>query len=215
MDSIEVRLAMAAKNFEREEFKTVISYLAGDRTLNLDPGQKHYRLGFCYWNLELIGYCRDNSDEIKSFGKLALQALDSAEHYGADRYLCAGYKGLAAQILAGLGLRSGITYGPRASSELKKALKINPHGYLSRLADAVYINQAPKFAGGNPKQAVLRLEDLAQEFPDSVVVKIHLASAYCRAGRPNQALSLINSVLAEFPQHLLARKIAGTINSKK
>jgi len=215
MDSIEVKLDRASKNFDDEGFRQSISYLAGVPAQNLAPSKKYYWLGYCYWNLELIGYCRDNSDEIKFYGKLALQALDSAEHYGADRYHCTGYKALAAQILAGLGLRSGITYGPRASSELKKALKVNPHGYLSRLAEAIYINQAPKFAGGNPNQAALRLEELEGDFPDSVVVRIHLTSAYSRTGRQSQALTLINSVLVEFPKHLLARKIAKTIENKK
>jgi hypothetical protein len=208
IDSAQSGYSLAAKQYDSELLKKAAAII----TRQPDEAQQTARpllvLGFIYWQEELIAYCQNNASEVNHYGKLALEILDKAEKAGADSYLTASHKALACQLLAGLGISKGARYGPQAASELKKAQKANPQGYFSLLVEATNSNQAPAFAGGSPAKAVLILEKMAAEFPDSVPVKIHLSDAYIKVGRSEEARRLLGSIIQKYPLDLLARKIA-------
>ena len=109
----------------------------------------------------------------------------------------------------------GAKYGPRAASELKKAQKANPEGYYSLLVEAINACQAPSFAGGSPKKAALLLEKMANDFPDSADVRIHLADAYIRLARYEEASTLILPIVKSDSSNLLAKKIAAKLKIEK
>jgi hypothetical protein len=171
--------------------------------------------GLIFWRLELIAYCLDKKTGMNRYGEMAIAALNEAEKAGADQCLTASHKALASQLLAGQGMRKGVIYGPRAGAELKKAQKANPLGYYPQLVEAINANQAPSFAGGNPKKAVALLEKMAVIFPDSIDVKIHLADAYLHVGRKEDGRNLLVSIVNSYPSNLLAYKIAGKLALKQ
>lgn len=168
-------------------------------------------LGLIDWRRELIAYCSNAAAEIDRYGKSAIGKLTSAEKAGANLYLTASHKALACQLLAGQSISNGAIYGPRAAAELKKAKGANPQGYFSRFVEAINTNQAPSFAGGSPKKAVVLLEKMAKDFPDSIDVKIHLSEAYMKVGRTEDASGIIMPIVKEYPDNLLTRKIAAKL----
>jgi hypothetical protein len=170
--------------------------------------------GFIYWRLELIAYSQDSNDVVDRYGTIAIKKLNEAEQSGADIYLTATHKALASQLLAGMGIGKGAVYGPRVAMELQKAQKTNPQGYFSLLVDAINTNQAPSFAGGNPKKAAVMLEKMAALFPDSIDVTIHLADAYRKTGRLEEARNILFPLVKTHPSNLLARKFAAQLPPK-
>jgi predicted Zn-dependent protease len=163
--------------------------------------------GLIYWRMELIAYCSNDKARISRYGGLAISTLDEAEKNGADPYIAASHRALACQLIAGLGIGKGTTYGPREAKELEKARKANPRGYFSLLATAINTSQAPSFVGGSPEKAVVMLEKMENDFPDSIDVKIHLAAAYRRAKRREDAFALIQPIVKAFPANLLAQRV--------
>ena len=163
--------------------------------------------GLIYWRMELIAYCSNEKVRLLRYGSIALSTLNEAEKAGVDPYLTSSHRAFACQLIAGLGISKGAIYGPRSAAETKKARLVNPQGYFTLLATAVNASQAPSFAGGNPKKAVVLLEKMEQEFPDSIDVKIHLARAYRRSQRLTDARAVIQPIIQSHPKNLLARMI--------
>jgi predicted Zn-dependent protease len=124
------------------------------------------------------------------------------------------HKALASQLLAGLGTGKAIKYGPLSGKELKTAREANPRGYFTLLADAINKSRAPAFAGGSLKKAALLLEALSKNFPDSSAVKIHLAEAYGRLGRRDEAQALILPIVKSNPSDLFAAMVAAKLREK-
>lgn len=214
IDSNEVRYTIAARAYDMDTLRNTAEIITRKPVQDQQAPRALLLLGFILWRQELIAYCSNTTAEINRYGKAALEKLDEAEKAGADIYLTASHKALACQILAVRGIKNGAIYGPRAAQELKKAQTANPQGYFSLLVEAINTNQAPSFAGGNPKKAVILLEKLATTFPDSIDVRIHLSDAYIKIGRPEDARRLIIPIIQAFPSDLLARKIAAKLPLK-
>jgi tetratricopeptide (TPR) repeat protein len=168
-------------------------------------------LGVIYWHLENLAYSSDDDGAVERWGVKAVDALNEAENAKADVYLTASHKAFASQILAGLGMLKAMKWGPFSGDELKKAQKANPQGYFTLLADAVNSSQAPPFAGGDIKRAIRMFEKLSKDFPDSLVVKIHLADAYARTNRRDEARALISPIVKSNPSNLFAAKVAAKL----
>ena len=171
-------------------------------------------LGLIYWQLEAIGNCVDDDAAVEHWGVMAIDALNEAEKANADPYLVASHKALASQLLAGLGMLKAMKYGPMSQDELKKAQKANPKGYFTLLDDAVNTSRAPVFAGGDLKKAIVMLEQMAKDFPDSVEVRIHLADAYIRVGKREEARAIIIPIVQGNPSDLFAAKVASRVKEK-
>ena len=214
IDSVEYRYSFAAEKYDGALLEKIARFITRQPDGEQRKPQALLLLGLIYWRMELIAYCSNASALIKKNGKLAVEKLHEAERAGADVYLTAGHKALASQLLAGLSISSGAMYGPRIATELKKAQKANPTGYYSLLVEAINVNQAPSFVGGSPKKAVVLLEKMALDFPDSIDVKIHLSEAYGKVGRFNEAMEVIKPIIKAHPDNLLARKIAAELLSK-
>jgi tetratricopeptide (TPR) repeat protein len=173
--------------------------------------------GLAYWRLELIAYCIDDNDGIVRYGKKALEILEQAEKAGSDAAVTGSHKSLVCQLIAGLGFRRAVTYGPRSAAELKKAGNADSTGYFYLLASAVSTSRAPKFAGGDPVKAAAMLEKMKEEFSDSVDVMIHLARAYVQTGRNDEARKIMAPVIEAHPENLFAQmaaREAGLVNTE-
>jgi tetratricopeptide (TPR) repeat protein len=208
IDSMVLQYSIAAKNYNIVLLQKSAEFITRQPIEEQQKPQALLLLGFIYWRQELIAYCSNTPAEINQYGKLAIEKLNEAEKAGADKYLTASHKALSCQLLAGQNIGKGAIYGPRAAKELKKAQSENPQGYFSLLVEAINANQAPSFAGGSPKKAVILLEKMATDFPDSIDVKIHLSEAYSKIGRSEDARYLIEPIVNSQPFNLLARKIA-------
>lgn len=211
IDTARSRYSVAATTYDAASLQKTAEYITRQPAAEQQNPRTLLLLGLIYWRLELIAFCSNAPADITRHGKSALQTLDIAENAGADPYLTGSHKALACQLLATQGISSGATYGPRAAKELKKAQAANPKGYFSLFVEAINTNQAPSFAGGNPKKAVVLLEKLADDFPDSIDVKIHLSEAYSKVGRSEDASRIITPIVQKFPSNLLARKIAAKL----
>ncbi|NLD94660.1 MAG: tetratricopeptide repeat protein [Fibrobacter sp.] len=208
IDSAESRYSAAATQYDMEALRNLADVI----TLKPVDEQKKPRAlllhGCVLWRLQLIAFCKNSEKDILRYGKVSVKKLKEAETAGADMYLTASYKALAYQLMAGQGINNGAINGPLAAKELKKAQKANPKGYYTLLVEAINANQAPSFAGGSPQKAIVLFEKMISAFPDSVDVKIHLAEAYGKAGRKEDARQLIAPVVKEYPSNLLAWTIA-------
>jgi hypothetical protein len=211
IDSAESRYSIVARLYDSGQLLKIAGLIAGKPLAEKQNPRTELLDGLIYWRLELIAYCQDNDSEVGRYGVIAIKKFNDAEKSGADVYLTAGHKALASQLLAVQGISSGARYGPRAAAELKKAQKANPQGYFSLLVDAINLNQAPSFAGGNPKKAVAMLEKMNRIFPDSIDVKIQLADAYRNTGRPEDARIILMPIVKNYPSNLLARKFAAKL----
>ena len=214
IDSAHSTYAKASQHYDRVALQKTAELISHQSEEDRRSAKAQLLLGLIYWRLELFAYCTDDDAQVKHFGPMALKALTFAEEAKEDVYITASHKALACQLLASVGMAKAIKYGPRAAEELKKAQKANPQGYYSQLVEAINACQAPSFAGGNPKKAVLILEKMATDFPDSADVKIHLADAYIQLDRKDDALTLLSSILKSSPSNLLAQKIAGKLREK-
>jgi hypothetical protein len=208
LDSAASRYSIAAGQYDLGLLRESAEFITRRSIDEQQMPQALLLLGLTNWRLELIAYCTNAIDDINRNGKLAIEKLNEAEKAGADMYLTASHKALACQLLAGQSISKGAIYGPRAARELKKAQAANPQGYFSLLVEAINANQAPSFAGGSPKKAIVLLQNMAKIFPDSTDIKIHLSAAYSKVGRSEDARSLIEPIVNSQPFNLLARKIA-------
>jgi hypothetical protein len=214
IDSTEARYSTAAREYDPGALRTIAEIITTKPVQDQKSPRALLLLGFILWRQELIAYCSNTTADIKLYGKEAIEKLDEAEKAGADPYLTASHRALSCQLLAVQGFKNGAIYGPRAAKELKKAQRANPRGYYSLLIEAINANQAPSFAGGSPEKAVVLLEKMITVFPDSVDVKIHLAEAYGKVGRKDDAKRVILPIVKEYPANLLARKIAAKLSPK-
>lgn len=214
IDSAASRYSLAARQYDRGLLQNAAEFIIQRPVAEQQTPRAIILLGFIYWRRELIAYCLNTPTEVSSYGKMAIETLNKAEKAGADIYLTASHKALASQLLAAQSIGKGAIYGPRAAAEIKKAQAANPQGYFSRLVGAINANQAPSFAGGSPKKAVVLLEKMANDFPDSIDVKIHLSEAYIKVGRSEDAYRLIMPITKAYPSNLLARKIAAKLPIK-
>jgi hypothetical protein len=211
IDSATAMYDTAARRYDTGLLKNAADIISRQLIVEPQSPRALLALGLVYWRFELIGYCLNNGSAVSRYGKMAIERLLEAEKAGADVYLTASHKALASQLLAGQSMIKGAYYGPRAAAELKKAQKANPQGYYSLLIEAINANQAPSFAGGNPRNAVALLEKMAKMFPDSIEVNIHLAEGYLKTGQTEDARKLIVSLIKEAPFNLLAKKVAAKL----
>jgi tetratricopeptide (TPR) repeat protein len=172
-------------------------------------------LGMVYWHLENMAYCSDDDGAVERWGLKAVAALNEAEQAKADVYLTASHKAFAYQLLASLGMLKAMKYGPLSGDELKKAQKANPQGYFTLMVDAVNASKAPPFAGGDLKRAILMFQKLSKDYPDSVEVRIHLADAYARTNKRDEARALIDPIVKSNPSNLFAAKVASKLMDGK
>jgi len=214
IDSAETILASASREYDSAALGRAAAAIAALPENTRQSFRALLTLGLIYWRLQLIAYCVNDDARIVRYGDSALTILDKAEKAGADEYLAASHRALASQLLAGLGARKGMVYGPKSAWEIHKAKKADSAGYFSLLAEALSLCRAPKFAGGDPAKGATMLEKMAGQFPDSVDVKIHLAYAYRKTGRGADARRCIAPVVNDFPANLLARKTAKDITGK-
>jgi hypothetical protein len=214
IDSTETKYSIAAREYDTEALRKTAELINQRSIKEQQAPRVLLLLGFIFWRQELIAYCSNTTAEINRYGKSAIEKLNGAEKAGADIYLTASHKSLACQLLAGQSIGKGAIYGPRAAKELKKAQAANPQGYFSLLVEAINANQAPSFAGGSPKKAVILLEKMAMDFPDSIDVKIHLSEAYSKVGRTEDAYRLIMPITKAYPSNLLARRIAAKLPAR-
>ena len=208
IDSAGSLYASASRNYDSVSLEQAAAALRGLPEPDRDSSWALLTLGLIYWRLQLIAYCVNDDGRIVRYGDSALTTLDKAEKAGADLYLVASHRALACQLIAGLGFRKGMVYGPRSAKEIRKAKEADPGGYFSLLAEALSMCRTPKFAGGNLAKGVVMLEKTAAQFPDSVDVKTHLAYAYHKTGRGADARRLIAPIVKAYPANLLARKVA-------
>ncbi len=214
IDSAESRYSAAATQYDMEALSNLADFII---LKPVDEQKKPRALllhGCVLWRLQLIAFCKNSEKDILRYGKVSVKKLKEAETAGADMYLTASYKALAYQLMAGQGINNGAINGPLAAKELKKAQKTNPDGYYTLLVEAINANQAPSFAGGNPQKAIMLFEKMVTAFPDSVDVKIHLADAYNKVKRYEDAKRLITMVVKENPLNLLAKTIADKLTDK-
>jgi tetratricopeptide (TPR) repeat protein len=215
LDSAASYYCSGAKNYDTLLLQKAVAIITGRPLAEQQSPKADLLLGSLFWRQALIAFCRNTPTPVDSYGKQAIEALARAQKGGADPYLAASYAALSCQLLASQGIRNGAVYGPRAAAELKKAQKANPQGYFSRLVEAINANQAPAFAGGNLKKAVVLLEKMKADFPDSIDVTIHLSNAYSKVGRREEARTLIEPILKTFPSNLLAQKVAAQLPESK
>jgi hypothetical protein len=208
IDSAESIYASASRDYDSVSLKQAAAAIQGQPDTLRNSSRALLALGLIYWRLQLIGYCVNDVSRIVRYGDSALTTLDKAEKAGADAYLAASHRALSSQLLAGLGVRKGMVYGPKSAREISKAKKADSTGYFTLLAEALSRCRAPKFAGGDLAKGVVMLEKTAGQFPDSADVKIHLAYVYWKAGRGADARRCIAPIVKCFPANLLARKVA-------
>lgn len=208
IDSATSDYSYAAGHYDSTLLKNTAEFIHSKPAAEQKTPRALLLIGLVYWRMELIAYCLNNSENVANFGKTAIEKFDAAEKAGENIYLTASHKALVCQLLAGQSISKGAVFGPRAALELRKARTANPQGYYSRLVEAINANQAPSFAGGNHKKAAVLLEKMTMDFPDSIDVKIHLADAYGKVGRPEDARGLIGPIIMNQPFNLLAKKIA-------
>jgi tetratricopeptide (TPR) repeat protein len=202
---------VAARNYDRALLEKTAEFISRQAGTQGGSAKALFLLGMTYWRLELVAFCTDDDAALERWGVKAIDALNEAEKAKADPYLTASHKALAGQLLATLGMAKAMKYGPLANDELKKAQKAAPQGYFSLLVDAVNVSRAPVFAGGNLKKAATMLEKLSKDFPDSMDVKIHLAEAYARIGRRDEARTIITPIVKSNPSDLFAAKVAARV----
>jgi predicted Zn-dependent protease len=58
---------------------------------------------------------------------------------------------------------------------------------------------APKFAGGDPEKAVAEMEMGLPFGPTNAFLRLHLAEAYLKVGRPADARAQLNAIIAMHP----------------
>ncbi|HMA65393.1 MAG: tetratricopeptide repeat protein [Fibrobacterota bacterium] len=214
IDSAESRYSDAATQYDMDALRTLADLITLKPADEQQTPRALLLYGCVLWRLQLIAFCKMSEADIMRYGKASVKKLNEAEKAGADTYLTASFKALAYQLMAGQGINNGALNGPLAGKELKKAQKANPKGYYSLLVEAINVNQAPSFVGGSPQKAIVLFEKMIPVFPDSIDVKTHLADAYGKAKRKEDAKRLIATVVKEYPANLLARTIAERLNNQ-
>jgi hypothetical protein len=213
-DSASSRYLVASKRYDRALLEKIAESITRQPGAERPSAKATLLLGMTYWRLEFIAFCLDDDAAVERWGVKAIDALNEAERAKADVYLTASHKSFASQVIASLGMLKAMKWGPLSEGELKNAQKANPQGYFSLLAEAVNTSRAPPFAGGNLKKAVVMLEKLAKDFPDSAEVKIHLADAYIRTGKRDEGRALILPIVQSNPSDLFAKKTAERLEQK-
>lgn len=211
IDSAESRYTVAATQYDMNALRNVADFITMKPADEQKTPSALLLLGCVLWRQQLIAFCNDSESDIMRLGKESVKKLTEAEKTGADTYLTASHKALAYQLMAGQGINNGALNGPLAGKELKKVQKANPKGYYSLLIEGINAYQAPSFVGGSPQKAIAIFEKMTGVFPDSVDIKIHLAEAYGKAKRKEDALRLIDSVVKAYPTNLFARKTAARL----
>lgn len=214
IDSAESRYSVAVTQYNLDSLRNIADYITQKPADEQKAPRALLLLGCVLWRQQLIAFCNDSENDIMRFGKASVKTLNEAEKAGADSYLTASFKALAYQLMAGQGINNGALNGPLAGKELKKAQKANPQGYYSRLIEGINAYQAPSFVGGSPQKAITIFEKMTASFPDSVDIKIHLATAYSKAKRMEDAQRMIDSIVKAYPANLLARKTAEQLNKQ-
>ncbi len=183
-----------------------------------DQGNYELAWRLAKFNYYLGAHSPDSSERDKAFhdgkeaGELAVKLQEGKPdgHF----WLGANYGGSARTSML-----SGLTDFDNIKREMETVLKLN-EGYQSGSAYMVlgqlYL-EAPGFLGGDTQKAIQNLEKGLQFGPDNSLLRVHLADAYEKANRKEDARKQIDTLLtmkpaAGFePEHeealVLARKL--------
>jgi hypothetical protein len=160
----------------------------------------------CLWRIQVIKFVDGDTKGVAQYGARALDLLDSAQKNAEAPYFIQARSAYVCQLLAGLGITNGATYGPRTARHLNEMKKLKPRGYETRFIDAANLLDMPVFVGGNPAKALELLRALYDDFPDSMDVAKIMARAYRKNKRINEARALLDMVLRANPRDLWAIK---------
>lgn len=210
-DSLSNKYSLLSQDYDSLGLVKFIDDLSSYQKNDISKSQKFLLIGLANFRLELIAFCKNHKEMIYSYGQRSIEMLKNAEENGADKYLTSGHTALAFQLISSIGVDKAIKYGPKAGSEYKRLAKIKQNGYLTNLVHAGNLLQAPSFAGGNPSKALLLLESMQKQYPDSIDVKINLSLAYLKNKKKSEAQSLIQPLLKANPENLFVRKVANEI----
>ncbi|MCX7725967.1 MAG: tetratricopeptide repeat protein [Chitinispirillaceae bacterium] len=211
LDTLKKDYSFAAKTYDLKLLRKIENIINNKSQREVE---EQLLLGLIYWRYQIISYCNNDQDEVIKNGKRTIEELTKAESIGADPYITTTHKALAYLLMSGTSLLNGTKYNPKMLVELKKSKELYPHGYFTRLIEAIKYNQTPAIAGGNPMKAVTILEKMSYDFPDSVDVRIHLSEAYLRTGNIESSKRILKEVLEKHPSNLLAKKIEKILKEK-
>ena len=182
-----------------------------------DPGNYDAAWQLAKFNYYLATHTDDTSERDKAFregidaGKAAVQLQN--EKPDGHFWLGANYGGAAQHsTIQGLATVSEI------KSEMETVLRLN-EGYQDGSAymvlGLVYLN-APSLAGGDPKKAVELMEKGLRFGEPNAFLHLHLAEAYLKVGRTEDARKQLNSILSMTPDqnYLPEHKEASTAARK-
>jgi hypothetical protein len=160
--------------------------------------------GLSLWRLQLIAFCLKQPKSGKSYGLRAAEALEAAGKDPRYAAIALAHRILVYQLLASTGLSAGAIYGPQTARLAVALEKSAPGGYFTRLVQATSALETPPFAGGSPAKALLLLQGIRQDHPDSAEAAIHLARAHFKTGAKDSAAAIIRRIVGAQPQNLFA-----------
>lgn len=170
------------------------------QAVTIDPGSYEGAWRLAKFNYYLATHTDHGDERDKAFragieaGKTAVQLADNKPdgHF----WLGANYGGAAQEsAIAGLSTVGDIR------SEMEKVLQLDQgyqNGSAYMVLGLVYLN-APKFVGGDPQKAVGEMEKGLRFGPTNAFLHLHLAEAYAKVGRHDDARQQLNSILAMTP----------------
>ena len=162
------------------------------------PDEGNYELAWrlAKFNYYLGAHTTDSAERNKAFhdgieaGKLAVQLQDGKPdgHF----WLGANYGGKAKTSML-----AGLTEFDDIKREMETVIKLN-EGYQSGSAymalGQLYL-EAPGFLGGDTQKAIQNLEKGLRVGPDNSLIRAHLADAYAKADRKEDARKQIETLL--------------------
>ena len=165
-----------------------------------DPGNYDAEWQLAKFNYYLATHTQDNAERDKAFrdgieaGKAAVQLQDGKPdgHF----WLGANYGGAAQHSAI-----QGLATVDDIRNEMEKVLRLDEgyqNGSAYMVLGLVYLN-APGIVGGDPKKAVELMEKGLRFGEPNAFLHLHLAEAYAKVGRSEDARKQVNTILSMKP----------------
>ncbi|MBL8029483.1 MAG: hypothetical protein JNL74_23890 [Fibrobacteres bacterium] len=152
-----------------------------------------------FWRLTVLSFVDESKKDVKANALRTIENAEALEKIKGSSELSLALKGMSFQILSSLGVPSAIKNGPKAA-EVQAQLEKNYSGkFWTRLVKGINQLQAPGFAGGNVDSALVTLQKLNSDFPDSSTVTTYLSLAYSKTKQKEKAVQTIDVLIKKEP----------------
>lgn len=188
---------------------------AADTSGMLPRSEADLLKGLCYWRLTVLASMDGDREGIRKYADTTVQQMLECERIQGETVLSVAVRGMAYQMLSGLGAASAIRNGPRSADAIAWLEKNEPSGYWARLLRAINRLNAPGVAGGNPDKALAGLQAMSADYPDSLAVAVHLALAHHRKGDADGARRALDKAGARHPGDRWIARTKADIGTKK